>query len=297
MLLLLHSGELVSKEVVYKYPMFYAVALHLLIFSLLFLKFANVHHYAVSSNNSVKIINAEAVSQHAVEQRLAAIKAQQAAKRMAHLRYLQQLRDAKLAVQRREMLRQQKLVRVKAEKIAHAKALRLAHMRALRQQKLHLQHIAATKALQTKQAHLAALAAMQAKVRQQKKLVHAKQQSAAQQLLQQQIAQEQKQMAAAQAAKIQSVVDQYKALIVQAVSERWIVPSNLAQGISCQLLLSLAPGGAVLDVSVVTSSGNPVLDRSAQTAVWKASPLPVPKDPSMFDRFRSIRLTVRPQVG
>ncbi|MCK4869788.1 MAG: cell envelope integrity protein TolA [Gammaproteobacteria bacterium] len=285
------------KDSIYKYPLFYAVALHLLIFSLLFLKFAHVHHYAVSSNSSVKIINAEAVSQHAVEQRLAAIKAQQEAKRMAHLRYLQQLRAAKLAAQRREILQQQKLARVKAEKIAHAKAIRLAHLRVLHQQKLHQQHIVAAKAMRQKRVHLAVLAATQAKLQQQKKLVHAKQQVAAQQLLQQQIAQEQKQMAAAQAAKIQSVVDQYKALIVQAISERWIVPSNLAQGISCQLLLNLAPGGAVLNVSVVTSSGNPVLDRSAQTAVWKASPLPVPKDSSMFDRFRSIRLTVRPQVG
>ncbi len=51
----------------------------------------------------------------------------------------------------------------------------------------------------------------------------------------------------------------------------------------------------VLEVNLMHSSGDSVLDRSAQTAIYKASPLPVPSDPATFELFRDISLTVRPE--
>ena len=50
-----------------------------------------------------------------------------------------------------------------------------------------------------------------------------------------------------------------------------------------------------MEVSLIRSSGDPILDRSAQTAIYKASPLPVPADPTTFNLFREISLTVRPE--
>ncbi len=88
--------------------------------------------------------------------------------------------------------------------------------------------------------------------------------------------------------------DKYKAAIIQAISEQWLVPQNLPKNILCVLDIRVAPGGVVLDVTVKKSSGNPVLDNSAMAAVKKASPLPVPTDPSLFDAFRTITLTVKP---
>jgi colicin import membrane protein len=43
------------------------------------------------------------------------------------------------------------------------------------------------------------------------------------------------------------------------------------------------------------SSGDTLLDRSAQTAIFKASPLPVPSNVETFNLFRDISLTVRPE--
>ncbi|QLH41403.1 MAG: cell envelope integrity protein TolA [Coxiellaceae bacterium] len=46
---------------------------------------------------------------------------------------------------------------------------------------------------------------------------------------------------------------------------------------------------------MVRSSGNSALDNSAVSAVFKTSPLPVPTDAELFDKFRELRLTVRPE--
>jgi colicin import membrane protein len=92
-----------------------------------------------------------------------------------------------------------------------------------------------------------------------------------------------------------SEVDRYKALVISAISHRWIVPENLSKGLTCHLKVRVAPGGVVMDVKLVKSSGNVGLDQSAQTAVYKASPLPVPKEVILFNQFREFNLLVRPE--
>lgn len=93
----------------------------------------------------------------------------------------------------------------------------------------------------------------------------------------------------------QGVVDKYKALIIQAISEKWIVPPGADKKLSSELLIRLAPGGLVMDVSVTKSSGDPALDSSARAAVLKASPLPVPSDSGAFEAFRQFVLKVKPE--
>lgn len=108
-----------------------------------------------------------------------------------------------------------------------------------------------------------------------------------------------KQQAAAQQAEQQArlagEVDKYKALIVNAIGRNWILPENTNSNLASQFRIRLAPDGMVLAVSLTQSSGDDLLDRSAQTAIYKASPLPVPKDAETFSLFRDITLTVRPE--
>lgn len=92
-----------------------------------------------------------------------------------------------------------------------------------------------------------------------------------------------------------SEIDKYRQLITQSIGQNWIVPDNVDKHLSCELIIRVAPGGAVLSVTLAKSSGNPTLDRSAQTAVMKASPLPVPSDSELFNKFRELSLTVRPE--
>lgn len=113
--------------------------------------------------------------------------------------------------------------------------------------------------------------------------------------LQQQMQQEQKRIAGARMQATQGVVDKYKALILQAISQNWLVPSTVDKKLSAELLIHLAPGGTVLDVQVIKSSGDESLDRSAQAAVFKASPLPVPRESDAFESFRQFVLKVKPE--
>lgn len=99
-----------------------------------------------------------------------------------------------------------------------------------------------------------------------------------------------------QSRQSQGQVDKYKALILQVVSEHWIIPPQVRKNLYSTLMIRLAPGGMVLDVQVVKSSGDPSLDSSARAAVLKSSPLPVPTDPQAFEAFRQFRLKVRPDT-
>jgi colicin import membrane protein len=100
---------------------------------------------------------------------------------------------------------------------------------------------------------------------------------------------------AAQRARMAGVVDKYKALILGAIGQQWILPDRVNTSLSSRFKIRLAPNGAVLDVQLTRSSGDAVLDRSAEAAIYKASPLPVPSEPDMFHVFREISLTVRPE--
>jgi len=116
----------------------------------------------------------------------------------------------------------------------------------------------------------------------------------AQQTLQQELAREKSMLPKAHFnPKAQGEIDRYKALILQAIASEWIVPEGVGDNAFCKLWVSVGPKGVILKVQLIESSGNELLDRSAKTAVLKASPLPVPGG-MLFDNFREIRLTVRP---
>lgn len=92
----------------------------------------------------------------------------------------------------------------------------------------------------------------------------------------------------------QAEIDRYKTLLIQAISQQWHVPENLPINIHCELSVHLAPGGVVLSIKILQSSGNTLLDNSAILAVKKASPLPVPTETGLFDQFRELTLIVKP---
>jgi colicin import membrane protein len=92
-----------------------------------------------------------------------------------------------------------------------------------------------------------------------------------------------------------SEMNRYNLLIKNSIEELWIVPNNVDKNAFCKLMIRLAPGGAVLNVKLIESSGNSALDQSALTAVKQASPLPIPTDPALFETFKEIHLTLNPR--
>lgn len=113
--------------------------------------------------------------------------------------------------------------------------------------------------------------------------------------LRQQLLNEEIKLQGTQSRQSQGEVNKYKALILQAISEHWIIPTQANKHLFCELLIRVAPGGMVLDVQVTKTSGDPSLDSSARAAVLKASPLPVPSTPDEFAAFRQFALKVKPE--
>ena len=113
--------------------------------------------------------------------------------------------------------------------------------------------------------------------------------------LQKQLLQEKNRIAGARSQQVQGEVNKYKALILQAISQYWLVPPSVNKKLSAELTIRIAPGGMVLDVQIIKSSGDETLDRSARAAVLKASPLPVPLDADAFELFRQFVLKVKPE--
>ncbi|MGR9072567.1 MAG: cell envelope integrity protein TolA [Gammaproteobacteria bacterium] len=84
-------------------------------------------------------------------------------------------------------------------------------------------------------------------------------------------------------------------LIQRKVNRSWIRPASIGSGLSCTIRVKLIPGGDVMDATVIKGSGNDIFDRSAENAVRKASPLPVPSDPELFPYFRTFTFIFKPQ--
>lgn len=114
--------------------------------------------------------------------------------------------------------------------------------------------------------------------------------------LREQISLDDLKMKGTQSRQASGVVKKYQALIIQAISEHWIVPPTANKKLSSLLIIKLSPSGSVLDVQIAKSSGDPALDSSARAAVFKASPLPVPKKSEDFEPFKHFSLKVRPET-
>ena len=80
--------------------------------------------------------------------------------------------------------------------------------------------------------------------------------------------------------------------IQQNISRNWVRPPTAAAGIECIVNIRQLPGGEVVSVSIGACNADAVVRRSIEAAVHKASPLPAPSDPSVFDR--NLRLEFRP---
>lgn len=248
-------------------------------------------------------IQAVSVDSQAVEETLNRLKTEREQKKQAELNRQNAIQEQLRIAQQQRVQEQRRLEKMKKEEAQ----LAIAHQKQLAAEKRHLQELAEQKKQQEK--HLADLKQQQAQLQKQQQLEKQRLADALQKQKQEDAAKAQRELAAKEsqrkaqlaaeqqqrAAQMSGEVNKYKALIIQAISQHWILPEHVDRQLFSQFRIQLAPGGRVLSVSLIRSSGDPVLDRSAQAAIYKASPLPVPSDAEMFNLFRDISLTVRPE--
>lgn len=87
--------------------------------------------------------------------------------------------------------------------------------------------------------------------------------------------------------------DAYRFQLQQAIQRKWVRPPSAELGLECTLKVTQLPGGQVTSVSFGACNGDETVKRSIESAVYKASPLPAPRDPSVFDR--NLTLLFKPE--
>ena len=80
--------------------------------------------------------------------------------------------------------------------------------------------------------------------------------------------------------------------IAARMQRAWLRPPSARQGIQCVLHITQAPGGQVLSAKVESCNGDQAVRESIEAAAYRASPLPPPPDPSLFER--DLEVTFRP---
>ena len=244
------------------------------------------------------IIHAVSVNQTQVMAAVQKLKAEKAMQQRAEQQRQLQLKQQAEAARQQRIAEQKKLANLRKEALKlKQEAVNLARTR--EQQRIKEEH-ALKELAELKQDQEKKLLKMQ----QDQVALHKKEVKKIndQKLAQQQsekvlLAQKSAAAAAAKQTRMMGEVNKYKAMILQAIGRQWILPEHVDSRLASKFHIRLAPNGTVLEVSLIHSSGDSLLDRSAQLAIYKASPLPVPVDTATFDIFRDISLTVRPEQG
>ncbi len=99
---------------------------------------------------------------------------------------------------------------------------------------------------------------------------------------------------AEQEAAIGRMVDEYTAKIISKVRRYVVMPANVPDDARAEFSVTLLPGGGVLQVKLLQTSGNGHYDIAVERAIRKADPLPLPPDVKLFNRFRNLKLSFKP---
>jgi colicin import membrane protein len=95
------------------------------------------------------------------------------------------------------------------------------------------------------------------------------------------------------AAQASGMLAQYQAQIRARIERAWIRPTSAKPGLSCEVRITQIPGGEVVGVKVGNCNGDDTVRQSIEAAAYRASPLPLPPDPALFDR--NLVVTFKPQ--
>jgi colicin import membrane protein len=87
--------------------------------------------------------------------------------------------------------------------------------------------------------------------------------------------------------------ERYAYALEQAIQRKWIRPPTARPGLECIVNVRQLPGGEVVSATIGRCNGDDAVRRSIEAAVFKASPLPEPEEPTLFDR--NLRITFKPE--
>jgi colicin import membrane protein len=81
----------------------------------------------------------------------------------------------------------------------------------------------------------------------------------------------------------------WEAQIQARIQRAWLRPPSARSGIDCIVYVTQVPGGEVTNVRLGECNGDAAVRESIQAAAYRASPLPPPPDPALFERNLEIQ--------
>lgn len=91
------------------------------------------------------------------------------------------------------------------------------------------------------------------------------------------------------ASRLAGLGAQWAQAIQARVQRAWIRPPSAKAGLDCIVAVTQVPGGTVVRAEVRTCNGDEAVRQSIEAAVFRASPLPPPPDPALFERNLELR--------
>ena len=103
-------------------------------------------------------------------------------------------------------------------------------------------------------------------------------------MLKEQLADEAKARDAARSGQRASALNAWTSAIARAIRSNYVRPPSSLEDFQCPVGVVISPSGTVISARIVKSCGSGPVDESVLRAVYKSDPLPIPSDPSVFDR-------------
>lgn len=91
------------------------------------------------------------------------------------------------------------------------------------------------------------------------------------------------------ASRLAGLGAQWAQAIQARVQRAWIRPPSAKAGLDCLVIVTQVPGGTVVRAEVRSCNGDEAVKQSIEAAVFRASPLPAPPDPALFERTLELR--------
>jgi colicin import membrane protein len=187
--------------------------------------------------------------------------------------------------QREQQRQQEEVVAAERQRAAEQAAAEAAAAEAAKRE---AEQRAAEERVMTERKAREAAEAKKRAAEEQQRQAEAKEQAQREEDLQRDLAAEEQ----ARRARAGPALASWQSQIAAKINRAWLRPPTARPGIECLLNVTQVPGGEVTEVSIGACNGDQAVRESIEAAVYRASPLPPPPDPALFDRH--LRIDFKP---
>lgn len=273
-----------------------SLGLHAVLLVILSVSLTHTSAPTLPSKPQVKTVQAVVVDAGQVDKELKKLQQQEQSKKNQEQARKDRLEKQMKQAEEKRRQEEQRLVELKKKQEQQAKAEKERQQKLEQERKQKQQELAALEEKRRKeQQRLAAIEekrkAEEEAARQKKLAEEAEVRRKAEEAeLQRKLAEEERRQAEL-ASKLAPVRAQYIKMIEQQVERNWLPPVSMTDGWYCEVMVHQNVLGEVTKVQMVKCTGSEAFKNTVERAVMKASPLPAPPDPQVFDKRIQIRFS------